>query len=100
MGRPLPFLLEVGRRVCWGGPIVNRIFIFVFSKSLGTVVDFESFAHSMGDPEMYEKTMKNHTNSVQFSFRLYKKKILGKIMGKTTEIELKWHAKRKQKQRK
>ena len=86
--------------VLGGEPIVNRIFIFVFSKSLGTVVDFESFAHSMGDPEMYEKTMKNHTNAVQFSFRFYKQKMLGKVMEQSVEIELKWHAKRKQKQRK
>ena len=36
-------------------------------ESLGTIVDFESFARSMGDPEMYEKTMK--IIPTRFNFR-------------------------------
>ena len=69
-------------------------------ESLGTVVDFESFAHPIGDPEMYEKTMKNHTISIRFSFRFYKKKMLGKVMGNNDGNRAQMACKKEAKQRK
>ena len=52
----------------------------------------------MGDPDMYEKTMKTHTNSVQFSFIFYKKKDWknhGKNYGNRVQMACKKEAKTK-----